>query len=63
MCKERYSYFDEKTLDAVPAVKPLELDGLQSQQQFYDAIWSTLSDLNGWLDSMEIALEHVNENS
>ncbi|CAO3669231.1 unnamed protein product [Rhizopus stolonifer] len=63
MCKERYSYFDEKTLDVVPAVKPLELDGLQSQQQFYDAIWSTLSDLNGWLDSMEIALEHVNENS
>jgi hypothetical protein len=62
---ERKPSFDEQKMslgDAVPSIKPLELDGIQSQQQFYDAIWATLGELNGWLDSMEIALEHVNEN-
>lgn len=43
------------------SIRPLVLDGIQSQQQFYDAIWSTLGDLSGWLESMETALEHVNE--
>ncbi|EIE90620.1 hypothetical protein RO3G_15331 [Rhizopus delemar RA 99-880] len=62
---ERKPSFDEQKMslgDTVPSIKPLELDGIQSQQQFYDAIWATLGELNGWLDSMEIALEHVNEN-
>lgn len=44
---------------AVPVIQPLALDGLQSQQQFYDAIWNTLGDLNGWLEAMEISLAHV----
>lgn len=45
---------------AIPAIQPLALDGLHSQQQFYDAIWNTLGDLNGWLEAMEISLTHVN---
>ncbi|KAI9266005.1 kinase-like domain-containing protein [Sporodiniella umbellata] len=61
---KKHSCFTEKSnTDTVPIIKPLELDGIQSQQQFYDAIWTTLSDLNGWLDSMEMALEHINENN
>ncbi|ORE03016.1 kinase-like protein [Rhizopus microsporus var. microsporus] len=48
-------------LDDALSIRPLVLDGIQSQQQFYDAIWSTLGDLSGWLESMETALEHVNE--
>ncbi|KAI8989978.1 hypothetical protein BDB01DRAFT_488816 [Pilobolus umbonatus] len=45
--------------DNVPVIAPLKLDGIRTQQQFYDAIWSTLGDLNGWLDTMETALSHV----
>lgn len=45
---------------AIPVLQPLALDGLHSQQQFYDAIWNTLGDLNGWLEAMEISLTHVN---
>ncbi|CEG69461.1 Putative STE/STE20/YSK protein kinase [Rhizopus microsporus] len=48
-------------LEDALSIRPLVLDGIQSQQQFYDAIWSTLGDLSGWLESMETALEHVNE--
>lgn len=48
--------------DEVPVIRPLKLDGLKSQQQFYDAIWSTLGDLNGWLETMETSLGHLNLN-
>jgi hypothetical protein len=48
--------------DDVPVIQPLKLDGLKSQQQFYDAIWSTLGDLNGWLETMETSLGHLNLN-
>ncbi|CEP11169.1 hypothetical protein [Parasitella parasitica] len=47
----------------IPAIQPLALDGLHSQQQFYDAIWGTLGDLNGWLETLEISLTHVNPSS
>jgi hypothetical protein len=56
----------DKTTDqdvAIPAVQPLALDGIHSQQQFYDAIWGTLGDLNGWLETMEISLAHINTGS
>lgn len=46
--------------DDIPIIQPLKLDGLKSQQQFYDAIWSTLGDLNGWLETMETSLNHLN---
>jgi hypothetical protein len=46
----------------VPVIQPLNLDGIRSQQQFYDAMWVTLGDLNGWLETMESALNHLNIN-
>lgn len=47
----------KQTLEPIPA---LDLDGLRSPQQFYDAIWSTLGDLTGWLDSLESSFQQVN---
>lgn len=41
-------------------ISPLDLDALKSPQQFYDAIWSTLGDLNGWLETLETSFNHVN---
>lgn len=49
-----------KADDDVPAIQPLDLDGVKSQQQFYDAIWTSLGDLNGWLETMETSLGHLN---
>lgn len=57
---------DQKTSlseDDIPVIPPLKLDGVRSPQQFYDAIWSTLGDLNGWLETLETSLNHVNINS
>ncbi|KAG2211201.1 hypothetical protein INT47_006320 [Mucor saturninus] len=42
------------------SVAPLDLDRLRSPQQFYDAIWATLGDLNGWLDTLDTSLHHLN---
>lgn len=39
-------------------IQPLALDGVKTQQQFYDIIWNTLGDLNGWLETMETSLSH-----
>jgi hypothetical protein len=49
------SLFD---LQDVPIIQPLALDGIKTQQQFYDAIWNTLGDLNGWLETMETSLSY-----
>lgn len=49
-----------KVDDDVPVIQPLDLDGVKSQQQFYDAIWTSLGDLNGWLETMETSLGHLN---
>jgi hypothetical protein len=45
--------------ESIPTIKALDLDGIKSQQQFYDAMWQTLGDLNGWLETMEISLSHL----
>jgi hypothetical protein len=47
----------------VPPIQPLALDGIKTQQQFYDAIWNTLGDLNGWLETMETSLSHFDMNN
>ncbi|KAF1800387.1 kinase-like domain-containing protein [Mucor lusitanicus] len=57
--KQKLEREQKEQESAVPVIAPLALDGLQSQQQFYDAIWNTLGDLNGWLEAVEISLAHV----
>lgn len=59
--KSFYSQSEQnKADDEVPMIQPLNLDGIKSQQQFYDAIWTSLGDLNGWLETMETSLGHLN---
>lgn len=43
----------------VPVIPALSLDGVNTQQEFYDAIWNTLDDLNCWLEAVETSLSHV----
>ncbi|KAI8887173.1 kinase-like protein [Backusella circina FSU 941] len=50
---------EKYTGDSIPTIKALDLDGIKSQQQFYDAMWHTLGDLSGWLETMEISLSHL----
>lgn len=63
--KSFYSQSDPKSNtdeDGVPLIPALNMDGLKTPQQFYDAIWATLGDLNGWIETMETSLNHVNIN-
>ncbi|KAI9486884.1 MAG: hypothetical protein EXX96DRAFT_550935 [Benjaminiella poitrasii] len=47
----------------VPAIAPLVLDGVRTQQQFYDSVWNALNDLQCWLDAMETGLSHLNNDN
>lgn len=62
--KEKSIYLPSNTdEDGVPVIPALKLDCIKTQQQFYDAIWTTLGDLNGWIETVETSLNHVNLNS
>lgn len=60
--KSPLSFTQQQQEETIPVIPPLNLDGIKSQQEFYDAMWTTLGDLNGWLETMESTLNHVNLN-
>ncbi|KAI8373927.1 kinase-like domain-containing protein [Choanephora cucurbitarum] len=53
------SHHPHQNQEEVPSIPPLELDGIRSQQQFYDAIWNTLGDFNNWLEAVESSLSNM----
>ncbi|KAI8971776.1 hypothetical protein BDF20DRAFT_698251 [Mycotypha africana] len=63
LCKQKLELQQQQGTDCepelIPIIAPLDLDSISTQQQFYDAIWGALGDLNGWLEAMEISLYNL----